>query len=157
MRNKGFTLIELIVVIVILGVIGAIAAPRFLGLQEDAKSASIIGLNASLKSGADIVYGKASIEGLESLPEARIDFDSNNTRFINVAYGFPKATLEDLNFVVSGLASDWAHKTLNTELTIYFGYANYAELCVKYTQATESRAAIVQVIDNKTECGGLSQ
>jgi prepilin-type N-terminal cleavage/methylation domain-containing protein len=36
MNQKGFTLIELIAVIIILGVIGAVAAPKFIGLTEAA-------------------------------------------------------------------------------------------------------------------------
>lgn len=37
MKNKGFTLIELIVVVFILSLLAAIVAPRFMGRTEDAK------------------------------------------------------------------------------------------------------------------------
>lgn len=36
MNQRGFTLIELIAVLVILGVLGAVAAPKFLGLTDAA-------------------------------------------------------------------------------------------------------------------------
>ncbi|MDO8425923.1 MAG: prepilin-type N-terminal cleavage/methylation domain-containing protein, partial [Deltaproteobacteria bacterium] len=37
--NKGFTLIELVMVIVILAILAAVAIPRFIDLQSDARIA----------------------------------------------------------------------------------------------------------------------
>ncbi len=41
-NEKGFTLIELIMVIVILGVISAVAIPKFLSLSDSAKLSAAI-------------------------------------------------------------------------------------------------------------------
>ena len=51
MKRNGFTLIELVVVIVILGILAAIAAPKFMDLQTDARISALNGLSGAIKSG----------------------------------------------------------------------------------------------------------
>jgi MSHA pilin protein MshA len=58
--QKGFTIIELVVVIVILGILAAVAFPKFQDLSGDAKTAVVNGGKAALQSQAVISYAKAS-------------------------------------------------------------------------------------------------
>lgn len=54
--NKGFTLIELVIVIVILGIIGAVALPQFIDLSGEAKSATVRGVAGALSSANAVNY-----------------------------------------------------------------------------------------------------
>ena len=55
--QKGFTLIELIVVIVILGILAAVALPRFIDLTQEALTASTQGVAGAISSASAINYG----------------------------------------------------------------------------------------------------
>ncbi|PKH07930.1 prepilin-type N-terminal cleavage/methylation domain-containing protein [Moritella sp. Urea-trap-13] len=64
-RTKGFTLIELAIVIVILAIISAVAVPKFINLSGDAKKSKIASVAAELRIAIDLIYYKALILGLE--------------------------------------------------------------------------------------------
>lgn len=55
-KEKGFTLIELVMVIVILGILAAFALPRFADLGGDARQASIEGARGAVKSASAIAH-----------------------------------------------------------------------------------------------------
>ena len=53
-QQRGFTLIELIMVIVILGILAATAIPKFTDLSDDAAQAAVDGIAGALGAGSAI-------------------------------------------------------------------------------------------------------
>lgn len=62
-NQKGFTLIEIIAVLVILGILAAVAIPRFMDLQADARTAALKGAVAAGKANLSNAYAKALVLG----------------------------------------------------------------------------------------------
>ncbi len=81
--QKGFTLIELVVVIALLGILAAFAIPRFASLETEARSAVTQGMSGSIRSAAAMAHGLHLATGAAS-----VDMEGNAIAIVN---GYPSA------------------------------------------------------------------
>jgi len=85
MNIKGFTLIELVVVIVILGVLSVTAVPKFIDLSADARKAEMQAHQGSLSSAIQMAFAKNLISG-DTNSHADIKIGDN---FYAIYNGYP--------------------------------------------------------------------
>jgi MSHA pilin protein MshA len=89
MKARGFTLIELVVVIVILGILAATAAPKFIDLTADARTATLEGVKASVQGASALVHSKSLVAGNQKQAFGTIILPDDPTDPFFVGFGYP--------------------------------------------------------------------
>jgi len=91
-KQKGFTLIELVVVIAILGILAAFALPRFAQLSEQAHESSIKGSSGALSAGVALVRAQWTVNGLTTSVAAVDGFGDDDVAATNDGWPDPDAS-----------------------------------------------------------------
>lgn len=143
LTGKGFTLIELIIVIVLLSILAITAAPKFLNLNTDARIAVIRSLEASFKTAAEQAYTVAIINGVEKL-ERSGNSDSE-----------PAATINGHKLELkSGYPESWAEAEGSYDILDLIDISHDLDICYSSTCNNSTNSSRVKVGFDTTEDTG---
>lgn len=96
-NNKGFTLIELIMVIVILGILSAVAVPKFFAISGEAHTKNKAAVIGNVKSGLNLYAANKLVK--------------------TGSRAFPGGTSSVLDSILDEIPEGWTYSNVDSTLT----------------------------------------
>jgi prepilin-type N-terminal cleavage/methylation domain-containing protein len=144
-KEKGFTLIELMIVVAIIGILAAVAIPKFADLIDRSKEAKTKGNVSAIRSAISIYYG--SQEGVSP-----VNLGGLCTEFMKEVPGgdIPKVGGTSMNYTITATTDDastssasYSARTTAADITDNWAYdSSEPEVWVQITGADTKGDAI---------------
>jgi MSHA pilin protein MshA len=135
---RGFTLIELVIVIVVLGILAVTALPRMINLQADARISALQGLRSAMQGANEQLIGLSSVRNLDAAASASIDIEGDNVLLV---YGYAKA--DNANAWAHLIGANIENATWGSDnADWYFSNTNGEDGLIVYMPASRRQSAL---------------